>query len=71
MWVSVCVRGWVAKEGILSSASLTGVRASRVTTLSNLALRSHKEQCPQKPTKPEEKDEERLSVQSQESVCQE
>ena len=22
MWVSVCVRGWVAKEGILSPASL-------------------------------------------------
>ena len=26
VWVSMCVRGWVAKERILSSASLDGVR---------------------------------------------
>ena len=28
MWVSTCVCGWVAKEWILSSASLDGVRLS-------------------------------------------
>ena len=29
VWVSVCVHGWVAKEGILSSASLSNIRLSR------------------------------------------
>ena len=31
--VCVCVCGWVAKEGILSSSSLTSVRVSRETPL--------------------------------------
>ena len=44
VWVYVCVHGWMAKEGILSLAS---VRVSRGTPLSILAQRSHKEvnQC--------------------------
>ena len=29
VWVSVCVHGWVAKDGILSSASLTNIRVFR------------------------------------------
>ena len=39
VWVSLCVRGWVSKEGILSSAFLTGVRVSRGTPLSILVQR--------------------------------
>ena len=55
---SVCIRGWVAKEGILSSASLTGIRVSKGTPLSTLAQRPHKELYPQKPARVEEKNEE-------------
>ena len=39
-WVSVCVHGGIAKEGILSSAFLTSVRLSRGTHLSILVRRS-------------------------------
>ena len=54
---SPCVHGWVAKEGVLSSAFLTSVRVSRETPWSILMRRPHKEQCPRKPARPEEKDE--------------
>ena len=33
VWVSLCVRGWVAKESILSSASLDGVGLSGEVSL--------------------------------------
>ena len=39
VWVCVCVHRWLAKEGILSSAFLTGVRVSRWMTLSILVQR--------------------------------
>ena len=60
--VSVCVRIWVAKEGILTSASLTRVRVSRsLFCLSILARRPHKELCSRESARPEvggdEKDE--------------
>ena len=44
---SVCVSGWVAKERILSSASLTGIRVSR-GTLCLLWREDHKKKvrCP-------------------------
>ena len=61
----MCVCGWVAKEAILSSASLTSIRVSKGTPLSTLAQRPYKELCPQKPAKPEEKDEESQSVRSE------
>ena len=57
VWVSVCVFRWVAKEGILSSTSLTSVRVSRETPLSTLARRPHKEMCSWKPASLEEKNE--------------
>ena len=62
MYESLCVRGWVAKEGILSSASLTGIRLSRRSSLSALLRGLHRELCPRKPARPEEKDEESKSV---------
>ena len=65
VWISVCVRGWVAKEGMLSSVSLTGVRVSRGTSLSTLTQRLHKELCPRKPVKPEKKGEGCQSLKSE------
>ena len=57
MWINVCVRGWVAKEGIRSSAFLTGsFRVSRGALLSILLRRQHKERCLRKPARPEVKD---------------
>ena len=55
MWVSICVRRRAAKEGILSSAFLTVVRVSSRIALFILAQRPHKELCPRKPARPEEK----------------
>ena len=55
LWISVCVPGWVAKEGILSSVSLTGIRVSRETPLSTLVWRTHEELCLQKPARPKER----------------
>ena len=46
LWVSVRVRGWVAKKGVLSSTFLTGVRVSIGTPLSTLARRPHKDLSP-------------------------
>ena len=51
----MCVREWVAKEGIISLVSLTGIRVSKGSPLSTLARRPHKELCLRKPARPEEK----------------
>ena len=59
----VCVRGWVAKEGILFLASLKRRRGVQKTfSLSTLTRGPLKEPCPRKPARPEEKDEESQSV---------
>ena len=55
VWVSVYVRGWVAKEGILSSAFLTGIRVSRGSPLFIFVRRPYKELCLREPARPEEK----------------
>ena len=47
----------MAKKEILSSASLTCIRVSSGTPLSTLARRPHKELCPRKPARAEEKGE--------------
>ena len=53
--LSVCVYGWVAKEGILSSASLKQCQILLLVflCLSILARRPHKEQSPREPARPE------------------
>ena len=58
----MCVRKWVAKEGMLSSASLSDIRVSRGTSLSTLVRKPHEKLCPQKPARLEEKEEESKSV---------
>ena len=68
VWVSMCVRGWVAKEGILSSSFLTGIRVSRGIPLSILVQRPDKELCSWKPARPEEKDKGHWSVKSETPV---
>ena len=65
VWVSVCVRGWVAKEGFLSSTCLTGVRVSKGTPLSILARISHRELYPREPARPEGKKDWCWSVRSE------
>ena len=64
VWVSLWVNGWVTKEGILSPASLKRRRCPEEFSLSILTQRPHKELCPRKSARPEEKDEERRSVRS-------
>ena len=58
VWVSVSVRGWVAKEGILYPASLKRHRSVQETFLCLLWHKDHTELCPQKCARLEEKDEE-------------
>ena len=68
IWMYICsvyVRGWVAKDGILSSTFLTGIRVSRGTPLSILAWRPHKEKCLWKPARMKEKDKRCWSVRSE------
>ena len=47
VYVSVCVRGWVAKEGILSSASLTCIIM--------FGRFAYFDMCPRERARPEEK----------------
>ena len=45
MWVSVCVRGWVAKEGILSPASLKRCQSVQKTFFRLLWREDHTKSC--------------------------
>ena len=58
LWVSVCIRGWEAEEGILYSLSLTQRQNVKrfFSCLSILARRPHKELYPREPARPEVRD---------------
>ena len=59
----MCVRGWVAKEEILSLVSLTSVRVSgRLHLFVYFGAKPHRKLCSREPARPEEKDEGRWLV---------